>query len=502
LLALKYMHSHGIVHRDMKLENILYDTKSSNHLKLIDFGFSKFLDSNHRLHTSCGTLAYIAPEVLRKSYTSQCDLWSLGVVTFILLSGHMPFHGNGPSIQSDIIGGYYTMKHEHWKGVSQQAQDFTRALLTVNPQQRLDAKGGLEHKWIASRFAGKTKICPSIIDALLLWKTTPKFHRACTLLMAWMLTNEQQALVRDYFLALDKNHDGAISFQELRDVMVKQFHCQEEEVQQLFALLDTTHHHEIHYSEFLAAMMATRIEVTDDLLQMTFHHFDTRNSGHLTAEDFQMLLGDTFEGESVETLMAEAHIECTDGKLSYEDFVQCAHACAPRKSQDAVEMSPSSTRRTFANRLMSAMSGTIMSRSRGSMIKEPSLPTLLPRDGSAALIPASAKPMAHFKDDATQVAKANTIVDLDTLDLLPPPLDDVVAEEGQKRPGATCGPSPIIMTPIAPLRRPSEPQGWLSTVSTPVTPLPKQQRKPKGEAKGAHGASQETQVAKACCSIQ
>merc|ERR1719359_1631643 len=75
LLAVNYVHSHGIVHRDLKLENFLYDTEGSTHLKLIDFGFSKFFNSKERMHTSCGTLAYVAPEVLGKSYTSQCDMW-------------------------------------------------------------------------------------------------------------------------------------------------------------------------------------------------------------------------------------------------------------------------------------------------------------------------------------------------------------------------------------------------------------------------------------------
>merc|ERR1719265_1112560 len=79
LLALNYIHSHGIVHRDVKLENFIFDSKSSGHLKLIDFGFSKMWDqtSGEKMKQSLGTLAYAAPEVLNRSYTSQCDLWSL-----------------------------------------------------------------------------------------------------------------------------------------------------------------------------------------------------------------------------------------------------------------------------------------------------------------------------------------------------------------------------------------------------------------------------------------
>jgi len=375
LLALNYIHSHGIVHRDLKLENILYDTKGGNHMKLIDFGFSKFNDSSHRLHTSCGTLAYMAPEVLTRSYTSQCDLWSLGVITFILLSGHMPFHGSDESIQGSIMTGTYVMKPAHWKGISQTARDFTRALLTLDPYARLDAKSALDHAWIAKSFPQAPTMDSSTIDALLLWRTAPKFHRACMLMMAWMLTNEQQALVRDYFLALDTDHDGAISFKELRNVMVNQFQIAEHEVQQIFKLLDTTHHQEIHYSEFLAAMTASRIDMTDDLLLTTFHHFDTGNNGAISKEDFRLLLGDTFEGQSVGDLythfLADADIDSPDGTLSYDNFAKYARACVPQKPLLPVCSSPA--RRTFAPKLWAKINHSFHSHSPTA----PQLPTLL-----------------------------------------------------------------------------------------------------------------------------
>eukprot|EP00931_Biecheleriopsis_adriatica_P048899 TRINITY_DN28260_c0_g1_i1.p1 TRINITY_DN28260_c0_g1~~TRINITY_DN28260_c0_g1_i1.p1 ORF type:complete len:273 (+),score=40.84 TRINITY_DN28260_c0_g1_i1:31-849(+) len=91
LLAVNYLHSHGVVHRDLKLENFLYETEGSDHLKLIDFGFSKVWDPNTSMKQSCGTLDYVAPEVLAGSYCKQCDMWSLGVIAFILLFGYMPF---------------------------------------------------------------------------------------------------------------------------------------------------------------------------------------------------------------------------------------------------------------------------------------------------------------------------------------------------------------------------------------------------------------------------
>merc|ERR1719221_439021 len=118
LLSLNYIHSHGIVHRDIKLENFLYDQKNSDHLKLIDFGFSKMWDPNIKMRISCGTLSYIAPEVLGKCYTSQCDMWSLGVIVFILLAGYMPFSGSEEQQVKNITQGNYKMKTERWHNVS------------------------------------------------------------------------------------------------------------------------------------------------------------------------------------------------------------------------------------------------------------------------------------------------------------------------------------------------------------------------------------------------
>jgi len=107
LLALSYIHGHGIVHRDVKLENFLYEKQGSNHLKLIDFGFSKVWNPNNKMRMSCGTLSYVAPEVLKKSYTSQCDMWSLGVIAFILLVGYMPFSGAEEQQTKDIMAGKF-----------------------------------------------------------------------------------------------------------------------------------------------------------------------------------------------------------------------------------------------------------------------------------------------------------------------------------------------------------------------------------------------------------
>lgn len=320
LLAVNYIHSHGIVHRDLKLENFLYDSKGSKHLKLIDFGFSKIWDANIKMRISCGTLSYVAPEVLEKSYTSQCDLWSLGVITFILLAGYMPFSGAENVQTKNIAAGKYTMKPERWGTVSSDAKHFTTSLLQVDPEQRLTAPTALEHRWVKSRHQNSGEIDPGVVDALRQFGHASKFRRCCMELMAWSLSNDERAKVQQYFLIMDKDRKGTITLNELREVLQKKFHVPDDETKNIFNALDPDHHEEIHYSDFLAAMVSTRIALHDDLLKAAFKKFDADGSGLVSVDNFRQVLGDKFDGEQIDKLVAES-LDVKDGKISYADFV-------------------------------------------------------------------------------------------------------------------------------------------------------------------------------------
>lgn len=321
LLAVNYIHTHGIVHRDIKLENFLYEKKDNNHLKLIDFGFSKIWDPNTKMALSCGTLAYVAPEVLEKSYTSKCDLWSLGVVIFILLVGYMPFAGSESHQVEMIKAGKCTYRKDSWAKVSKEASDFVAKMLIVDPKKRLSAEDALKDQWIQKRkdLPSPEQVPQDIMDSLASFAQASIFRRACMSVMAWSLTSDERAQVREAFLALDKGNTGTIKLGEFKQIMQDRFHVEDKQIMESFKALDISHTEEIHYSDFLAAMVSSRIQVHDELLVQTFKRFDTDNTGFITVTNLKEVLGETFEGEQIEQLIKEVPHE--DGKISYQEFI-------------------------------------------------------------------------------------------------------------------------------------------------------------------------------------
>lgn len=160
--AVAYMHSKGVVHRDIKPENLLFvDNTEDAEIKIIDFGFAKVKVVNQPLQTPCFTLHYAAPEVLeqttrRSGYDESCDLWSLGVILYTMLSGQVPFQRRGsPSntavnIVERIKKGDFKFEGNPWSAISQEARDLIQGLLTVNPSERLTISEVQNHKWLVS----------------------------------------------------------------------------------------------------------------------------------------------------------------------------------------------------------------------------------------------------------------------------------------------------------------------------------------------------------------
>jgi calcium/calmodulin-dependent protein kinase I len=151
LNAVDYLHNQGIAHRDLKPENLLLRGGDDTEVLISDFGLSKIVDQSAMMETACGTPYYVAPEVLQATgYDKEVDLWSVGVITYLLLCGFPPFYGeNLPEVFEQIMKAAYDFPSPYWDNVSANAKDFIKKLLVVDPKKRLNAQQAMQHPWIA-----------------------------------------------------------------------------------------------------------------------------------------------------------------------------------------------------------------------------------------------------------------------------------------------------------------------------------------------------------------
>jgi serine/threonine protein kinase len=160
--AVRYLHENGIAHRDLKPENLLSAGEEENEIvKIADFGFSKsFADEGEKLMTSCGSPGYVAPEILTaESYDKSVDMWSVGVIIYILLSGYPPFYADSaPALFKKIMDVKYDFDDSVWDDISDSAKDLIRNLLVKDPSKRFTATQCLEHPWVRGSSANEKAI--------------------------------------------------------------------------------------------------------------------------------------------------------------------------------------------------------------------------------------------------------------------------------------------------------------------------------------------------------
>jgi Ca2+-binding EF-hand superfamily protein len=231
------------------------------------------------------------------------------------------------------------MRPEKWDRISSSGKDFVKSLLQVTPEKRLTAAAALEHRWIAKRASkSHAEVDDSIVDALRQFGEASKFRRCCMEMMAWSLSNDERARVRQYFVSMDESKSGTITLVELKKVLEEKFSVPDDETMRIFGALDSNNDESIHYSDFLSAMVSTRIALHDNLLKAAFKKFDTDSSGYITVDNLREVLGETYDGEAVQDLLADADL-MHDGRISYPEFVTYLRGDAlPTHQSSAAEL--------------------------------------------------------------------------------------------------------------------------------------------------------------------
>jgi len=335
LKAVSYLHTHRIVHRDLKLENWMYGSGMDDRLKLIDFGFSRILGcADETLDMPCGTLHYTSPEVLSRKYTSKCDLWSLGVICYMLLIGRPPFRGvNDLKIAKSIIRDEF-QRDERWAQVSLEGQDFISQLLQKDPNLRPDSATAIGHCWFKKEWCNNdvavrnNNIDVSVLQSLQKFARGTHLRRAALTMMAFSLTSTELQDLEQTFLAFDTSGTGTISLNDLAAVMHQHLEVSSQEVERIFESLDFAQGDEVHYTSFIAAMLATRVRFHEDKVRAAFDAFDQNGSGFITANSLvQIFAGLSGAGQAGKLSLEEAEqwIREVDykgnGVIDYDGFL-------------------------------------------------------------------------------------------------------------------------------------------------------------------------------------
>lgn len=342
--AVQYLHEHGVVHRDLKLENWLFEHHAGSHLKLIDFGLAKHFLVHERIHGAVGSMYYVAPEVLKGSYDSRCDLWSLGVIAYMLVSGAPPFWGRDDrDIRRNIMAGCWEFPQRFFSQVSPLAKDFIARLLTSDPELRMGAAAALAHPWL--KVAKETGMLPrwqraELLGTLTKFAGTSLLQKVVLSVVAFHLTPRQVVAAKNLFESIDLDHSGTISFEELANAVrnvptssISTTHDEEDTfvndqklvddsiIIEIFKAVDISRTTEINFTEFLAATMWRRMHLGDEHVQRVFKTLDTNGNGKLDAASIKALVGIDYDDDEVNKLIVDADGD-GDGYLCYSDFLQ------------------------------------------------------------------------------------------------------------------------------------------------------------------------------------
>jgi len=331
--AIFYMHENHICHRDLKPENFLFTTKEAIEkctLKVIDFGLACKFDAEQVMTTKAGTPYYVAPQVLAGKYDKASDLWSLGVIMYVLLCGYPPFYGDTDAdVLAKVRLGNFSFNAADWKAVSEDAKNLIRMLLKMNPRDRYTGEQALNHVWVRNKApkAQGVALDNALVNNLRGFRGQNKLKKAALHVIASQLGESQIKALRDTFMTLDGNGDGLLTVNEMKEGLTK---CGLKEIppdlQQIMEDVDSDGSGVIDYTEFLAASLDKKVYMKEDVCWQAFRIFDRNGDGKISKEELKGMLSN--DGASVAEQSARDLAEVMqeidangDGEIDFQEFM-------------------------------------------------------------------------------------------------------------------------------------------------------------------------------------
>ncbi|KAH9610519.1 hypothetical protein KSS87_000991 [Heliosperma pusillum] len=330
-------HYMGVMHRDLKPENFLLGSKDEDAvLKVTDFGLSVFIEGGKVYRDIVGSAYYVAPEVLRRRYGKEIDVWSAGVMLYILLSGVPPFWAeNEKGIFNAVLQGHIDFESKPWPSISNGAKDLLRKMLTADPKKRITAaevldkihltylrvlltttnltrNDEIEHPWLREGEASDQPIDGAVL-------TRMKQLRV----IAESLPEDEIQGLKQMFENMDTDGSGTITYEELKEGLARLgSKLSETEAKALMDAADQDGSGSIDYIEFVTATMHRYRLESDDQLYKAFQYFDKDNSGFITTDELQTAMREygIADENCIKEILAEVDTD-NDGRINFDEFV-------------------------------------------------------------------------------------------------------------------------------------------------------------------------------------
>jgi len=337
LSAVLYCHHHGVVHRDIKLDNFIYENEAEDaELKLIDFGFAAELTHSKKdaMNEQLGTPSYMAPELWSttgEEYDSSVDMWAVGVVTYMMLSGQRPFHHQDPKVKADMIRrSPLEFPSPTWDKVSAEAKDFCSCLMQKRPRDRLSATAATEHPWIknASRLRGGVDAAHELANHEEVVRSLEAFCEADDLkkialeVIAFSMPPAKLKSLRDMFVKIDTDNSGTISIDEFRSAMALG-DLPEDKIERMYTKMDIDGSGEVDYSEFLSAALSAQSALVSNAgnLMAAFNTLDSDGDGYITQADLDKALDGQVDEKALADMLSPDHgIADAQGRVNFQAF--------------------------------------------------------------------------------------------------------------------------------------------------------------------------------------
>ncbi|KAL6647025.1 hypothetical protein ACP70R_014462 [Stipagrostis hirtigluma subsp. patula] len=318
-------HSLGVMHRDLKPENFLFvNQKEEAALKAIDFGLSIFFKPGEIFYDVVGSPYYVAPEVLMKNYGCEVDVWSAGVIIYILLSGVPPFWDESEQgIFEQVLQGELDFESDPWPNISGSAKDLVRRMLIRDPQKRLTAHEALCHPWVCVDGVAPDKPLDSaVLTRLKQFSAMNKLKKMALRVIAENLSEDEIAGLREMFKMLDTDNSGHITLEELKRGLKRVgANLKDSEITTLMEAADIDNSGFIDYGEFLAATLHLNKVEREDNLFAAFSYFDKDGSGYITQDELQKACEEFGIGDAhLEDIIRDIDQD-NDGRIDYNEFV-------------------------------------------------------------------------------------------------------------------------------------------------------------------------------------